>query len=54
MSFTLEANAEDGLFNIQTEGVPWEPVQKTVCLLSKKKVYLGSQRRRQFVYYPNR
>ena len=54
MSFTLGANAEDGLFNIQTEGLPWEPVQKTVCLISKQKVYLGSQCRRRFVQYPNR
>jgi len=50
----LGASAEDSLFNIQTIGLPWEPVQKTVCLLSKQKVYLGSQCRRQFVYYPKR
>ena len=39
----MGASTEDSLFNIQTIGLPWEPVQKTVCLLSKQAVYRQDQ-----------
>ena len=43
LPWDLGASAEDSLFIIQTGSLPWEPVQRTVCLLSKQEVYRQDQ-----------